>query len=144
MPAFFDSSVLLSILLNDDGADPAIQIWEENQDRVASSLMELECISVLRRSARQFSRSLPNTWLRDRKPELASYLEEVSLKPIDAEVVETVRHEDKLGSCRTLDAIHLGTALLFQRASEEPFVICTFDQRMAGACRLLGLQTLPQ
>jgi predicted nucleic acid-binding protein len=143
MPAYLDSSLLLSMILKDARSHLAEGIWSEHSMRVSSFLTELECITVLRRIAKQHPDRFEGPWLDAKRGLLAATLETVSMKAIDSDVLETVRHDERLGVCRTLDAIHLATALLFQRVSEEPLVVCTLDQRMADACRLVGLPTLP-
>lgn len=143
MPAYVDSSLLLSMLLNDENAARASQAWREHQDRVASTLIELECITVLRRVAKQYPRRLPKKRLSLLRERLASYLEEVSLKHIDDTVIEIIRREDRLAGCRTLDAVHIATALLFQSVADGPLHVCTLDQRMAKACKQFGLVPIP-
>ncbi|MBN1344861.1 MAG: PIN domain-containing protein [Phycisphaerae bacterium] len=139
MPAFFDSSVVLSLLLKDENADDAARLWSLQRDRVASVLLELECLSVLRRAAAASGARLPQRWLEDREAELAAYLEEVSIREIDESVIDVIRGEDRLAGCRSLDAIQLATAMIFQSAADGPFQVCTVDRRMAEMCEPLGL-----
>jgi len=71
---------------------------------------------------------------------LGIFLEEISLRTLDSVVIDVIRDERKLAECRTLDSIHLATALLFRRASPEPFSFYTLDEKMAEAARKLGFQ----
>lgn len=139
MPALFDSSVVLSLLLKDSHADEAVRLWSSHEDRTASKLLEVECLCVLRRTAKTADARLPSGWLGERDSELATYLEEVSVKPIDDAVIELIRQEERLAGCRSRDAVHIATAILFQQASEDPFRVCTLDKRMAEMCERVGL-----
>jgi predicted nucleic acid-binding protein len=143
MPAFFDSSVLLSILLNDRNSVTAAEVWSAHEDRTASVLMEVECLSVLRRTAKQVESRLSPKWLGDRMGELETRLADISLKEIDGAVIDVIRHEGRLGGCRSLDSIHLATALLFQAAAGAPLYVCTLDKQMAETCKRLGLEPIP-
>jgi hypothetical protein len=65
------------------------------------------------------------------------------LKPIDDEVMAYLRQDVRLAGCRTLDALHLATALLFQSHSEEPITLLTLDGRMQALARDVGLRVAP-
>jgi predicted nucleic acid-binding protein len=51
-----------------------------------------------------------------------------------------VRTENRLAPCRSLDAIHIATALLFQNACPEDFTFFTFDERQAAVAKAVGLK----
>lgn len=59
----------------------------------------------------------------------------VALRPIDREVIDRAA---RLGpvELRSLDAIHLATALLLTPAPE---VFCSYDARLSAAARAAGL-----
>lgn len=134
MPAYFDSSVLLSLLLGDGNAAAAKALWHDELDRVSSTLLDAECTTVLRRAAP----SLEAAELEAALAQLGLALEEVTLKPVDEDIASTVRDMPELAGCRTLDAAHLATALFF-RAADPDLRLCTFDIRMAEVARRLGL-----
>ncbi len=136
MPAYFDSSVLLSIVLGDEHATHARRLWHDEIDRVSSVLLSVECKTVLRR--------IPDAQLggedrRDAEERLGLALEEVTLKPVDEDIAEVVRAESALGNCRALDAAHLATALYFRDGGDADLRVCTFDTRMGDVAARLGL-----
>ena len=51
MPAYFDSSVLVSLLVGDAQAKSARELWHGETERVSSIVLDVECTTVLRRLA---------------------------------------------------------------------------------------------
>jgi predicted nucleic acid-binding protein len=137
MPGYFDSSVVLSLLLGDQHAAQALELWHAELDRVSSVLLEIECRTVLRRLP---AAELPDRQRRIAEQRLALALEEVTLKPVGDDIVAVVRETHSLGGCRTLDAVHLATALYFRAAAEADFRVYTFDLSMAELARRLGFR----
>ena len=138
MPAYFDSNILISVLKNDLHAEEAARLWEAHKDRVSSILLEIECRIVLRRFANEFGK-LPSGWLSSKEEWLQQTLETIALRTIDDSIAEVIRREPLLARCRSLDAIHLATALHFRKTSDEPFYFFTFDSRVAEMAKQLQL-----
>lgn len=140
MAFYVDSSVLISILKNDAQAPQAEAIWSQQTSPVSSVLLEAECVTVLRRTYPQFKKEFPENWLKIKEEGLALRLAEVELKMVDEEVMDIIRTERRLAPCRSLDAIHVATALLFQQASPNDFTFFTFDERQAAVAKAVGLK----
>ena len=68
----------------------------------------------------------------------------MTFKSIDDAIERIVRGESRLAGCRTLDAIHVATALYFAPHLNEPLIICSFDRRLRSAAEGLELQTHPR
>jgi predicted nucleic acid-binding protein len=137
MPGYFDSSVVLSLLLGDQHAARAHDLWHAELDRVSSVLLEIECRTVLRRLP---APRLPETQRRIAEQRLTLALEEVTIKPVGDDIVAVVRDTQSLGGCRTLDAVHLATALYFRAAADADLWVHTFDLSMAELARRLGFR----
>lgn len=135
MVAYFDSSILLSILLGDDHAAQGHELWTQESDRVSSILLEAECHTVLRGTA---TRKRSANERRVVLEQLATALDEVTLKPVDEDIVSLIRATPKLAECRTLDAVHVATALYFRAAADQALPLRTFDQRMAKVAARVG------
>src|SRR5512143_3432564 len=112
MPAYFDSSVLVSLLVGDAQAKSARELWHGETERVSSVLLEVECATVLRRA-------VPSRARQGAEERLSLALQEVTIKSVDHEVAAIVRATPELSRCRTLDAVHLATALHFRAAEPE-------------------------
>lgn len=137
-PAYVDSSVPLAILLGQAHAAVAAALWDGHPRRVASIVLEAECRTVLRRAARAVGGESRETWLRDRERSLESWLDGLALLDVDRTVVDRLGAEPALGTCRTLDALHLASALLLRERLGPGLVICTFDRALAAAARAAG------
>ncbi len=143
MPGYFDSSFLLASLLDQPGRDKLVPLWDDEPTRVSSILLEAECITVLRRVAASQPAADAEPFLSLRMRYLDQYLAVVSLKNHDEEVNRYLRNEKRLGLCRTLDAIHLATALLFQEQFDSPLTICSLDKQMREVAANLGFPVAP-
>lgn len=143
MPAYFDASVLLASLLQEPGQARLIPLWDDEPTRVSSILLEAECLTVLRRAAASQPVTESAAFLTVRLQLLDDYLAGITLKNHDDEVSRSLRAEPRLKSCRTLDAIHLATALLFQAQFDDPITVCSLDQRLREAAVSLGFPVAP-
>ncbi|MDO8519647.1 MAG: type II toxin-antitoxin system VapC family toxin [Deltaproteobacteria bacterium] len=139
MPAYFDSSVLLSILKHEPREERASVLWNTHKDRVSSLLFEIECWTVLKRYT---TPKFPPAWLLQAQKSLSEFLDTIALKPVDDAIAKIVREQAELSQIRALDSIHVATALFFQKQADEPFYFVTFDSRMANAAQSVGLEVL--
>ncbi|HET9372872.1 MAG TPA: type II toxin-antitoxin system VapC family toxin [Vicinamibacterales bacterium] len=127
-PVYLDSSAVLKLVLPERESEPltrALQGWE---DLVSSALAAIESRRALRRVTRSPA-------IRRR---LEAVLSALTLVRIDDVVVRTAS-DVGAPELRTLDAIHLATALSI---GDLPDAFITYDDRLAGAARALGLDVL--
>jgi predicted nucleic acid-binding protein len=118
---YLDSSVALRTILDVPGRE-LLQTWMEAPGTifVSSRLLRTEVVRVLRRDGRPLAEGMP---LLDR----VGLLEVSRATHIVAESIE--RH------VKTLDALHLATALLVG----EPVTVATHDMTMKAVAEHLGL-----
>jgi predicted nucleic acid-binding protein len=135
MSAYFDSSVLLSLLIGDAHAARAYELWTHELERVSSILLEIECTTVLRRLPPE---SFSSAARRAAQNGLELALSEVTLEPVDEDVASLARSTAGLAPCRTLDATHMATALFFLAGADRELRFCTFDACMADNARRVG------
>ena len=136
MIAYVDSSVLLRLILRQEGA---LKEWDTVERGVASALVEVECLRTLDR-------------LRIRgmleEPDLVQLRETVFRMTASLEVIEVSapvlsRASQPLPtSLGTLDAIHLVTALMWRDELQSDLAMATHDQALAQAARASGLQAI--
>jgi predicted nucleic acid-binding protein len=141
--AYIDSSVILAALLGQPEASTAAAWWDAHPRRVSSVLLEAECRTVLRRAARSGAR-LPRGWLARQEATLAEWLDAVTLRIVDRSVIERLAIESALCGCRTLDALHLATALELRDHVGPELVLCTLDAEQAALAATLGLRVEAQ
>lgn len=127
---YLDTSFVGLIFLNQEHAQEANQILHDlGKDNffASSRLLEVELIRLMRRNGLALD-------------DVNEYLRELYLLPIDDAVVE--RACTLTGSLKSLDAIHLATALTID-SPRDPVTFLTHDARLLAEARRLGLNTLP-
>lgn len=144
MPAaYFDSSAVSAFVLGQPEGVGALEIWAAQDARCSSILLKTECLIHLRKHAVRLPKGASGSWLRERSMLLENSLEEIHLKDIDASVLAVLEREPGLADCRTLDALHLATALLMRDRAGEGFKLVTLDERMRQTAGKLKLDILP-
>jgi predicted nucleic acid-binding protein len=142
MPTYYDASFLLAGFLEPD--QPVHQtLWDDEPVKLGSSLLEAECVTVLRRVAATWPATEATEFLTTRLEWLDRCLVSILVESVNDEVLRRLRNEPRLGNCRTLDALHLATALLFQEQLDERLTVCTLDQRMRATAHSLGFVVAP-
>jgi predicted nucleic acid-binding protein len=140
---YIDTSFLLSALL---GQHPRLDhdaIWNDAEERVSSHIIRIETQVSVRRAGGGLSGGAA-AWSEATMRRLRSYLDAITCKYLDDAIEEIIASRDELSRCRTLDAIHLATALFFQDHLPEPLGVCTLDGRMRATARDIGLTLIPE
>jgi predicted nucleic acid-binding protein len=131
MAAYFDSSVLLAILFNEERQDEAYSYWSNASTKVSSILLKIETIVSLRRLCELNKQRLDSNWLGKKSKELDEYLDEVNYRIIDEEIERSIYLKKELSKCRSLDAIHIATALMYrENNNNENIQLYSFDNAM--------------
>jgi predicted nucleic acid-binding protein len=134
--AYIDSSVVLRRLLEQSGAIPALRQWR----LFSSQLVEVEIRRTLLRyhaerilSAAKFARRV-NEWnlVRD----------SIDLIPISNGIMQRAA-EPFPTLVKTLDAIHLATAIGWAGQTQAPVTILTHDRPLGIAASACGFQVVP-
>ena len=144
MATYIDSSFLLSILLEQNESLKAIKIWKNDDVRVSSILLQAECIITLRRISDIQKKTLPDNWLEEKEVELKNLLQEVTIKIFDKSILDIIDLKKSLSGCRTLDAIHLASAMEFKDNFGGNFFICSYDINMRDISKKIGFKILPK
>lgn len=126
---YVDSSVPLLALMEQTGGSEAAALDEHRGEalrKVSSALLNVEVSRALRREGLD--------------PALAdALLDSIDLVVIDDEVVQ--RAKALTGELKSLDAIHLATALMLDHP-RDPVVLLTHAARLAEAARAHGLEVI--
>ena len=137
---YFDTSVIASMLLCDSNADKSLALWSQCQYPVSSQLLVFETTTVIQRVAQKLPRSSQEKWIKESFSWLERISAQMALHEINSQVLDHIRKQPQLGSCRSLDAIHIATAQIFHRESSA-FILHSFDKRMLDIASLLGIPT---
>jgi uncharacterized protein len=122
--AYLDTSAVVKLLVR-EGETAALRRWLRRRPRrVASALLSVELLRAARRAGE------PRLVVEARR-----LLSGITLVDVDGAVLDRAG-ELEPGQLRTLDAIHLATAL---SVGAELDAVVTYDRRMADAAALVGL-----
>ena len=139
---YFDSSAVLAMLFQQEVASDVLGLWETSSYRVSSFLTYFECVNVNSRYCAGLPVVNRQKWGAESSRWIDNAMRSLSLHEVNASVLERLKRESKLVDARTLDAIHLATALIFQDAGVQVELV-TFDERMRKCASQLGLSVLP-
>jgi uncharacterized protein len=121
---YLDSSAFVKAIVDEPGSSQLREyLKERGGERVSSALLRAEALRAVRHLGREGLATVREG------------LRRVDLIAIDDRILDAAGILDP-GIIRTLDAIHLATALTLGDDLES---IVTYDQRMMGAAGLLGL-----
>jgi predicted nucleic acid-binding protein len=134
--AYIDSSVVLRRLLKHPDALKGLTGW----NLVASDLMEVEALRTLYRTHSEGR--LSDDELGARIAELREIVAALDQFPITKSVLRRAGGP-LAGVLKTLDAIHLATALLWSEHFGENIVMITHDRQLARVARASGLEVHP-
>ena len=131
---------MLSWLLAENSSGPVRPILS-NADLVnASDLTLIECDRVLIRATT--TKRIPEAKISDRRALLARVSEHRTLFRVDSDIVARTRQPFPQEPIRTLDAIHLATAIVARNLVPE-IQLLTLDNRMRICGTQLGFEILP-
>ena len=128
--AYFDSSMVLAILLGETRKKEAYEYWQNASIRVSSILLRIETVVSLRRTYEFYKNKLDDNWLVEKVKILDEYLNEVNYRIIGTKIEREIYLKKELSKCRSLDAIHIATALKFREMNNVDIMLYTFDKTM--------------
>lgn len=129
MNLYVDASVILRIIV---GADDALDGWKAWKAPASSVLLQVECLRTLDRyqkSGEVKRAEIPRTYAA-----LHEAMSRTELLKLDAGIVERAGGQFGL-PLKTLDAIHLVTAITWRQRINEEVTIATHDKPLAAAAR---------
>jgi predicted nucleic acid-binding protein len=129
--SYFDASIVLAILLDENKKREAFGFWQDSTIRISSVLLKIETIVSLRRTYENNKSKLDDNWLTEKAKLLDEYLNEVNYRIVGSKIEREIYLKKDLAKCRSLDAIHIATALKFREMNNgKDVVIYTFDKTM--------------
>jgi predicted nucleic acid-binding protein len=139
--SYFDSSILLAILLDEERQEEAYSYWR-NSIRVSSILLKIETIIGIRRTHEIYKHKLENDWLNKKTKIMDEYLNEVNYKVLNNKIEREIYLRKELAQRRSLDAIHIATALQFREINNNGEIyLYTFDKTMHSLAKRYKFKT---
>ena len=140
MNVYAESSAVLAWLLGEDASPQVRDALGSAALVMASDVTLIECDRVLIRAVALGEMTEADA--ADRRAELNAAAAHWHVWRVSAEIVERARRPFPGEPIRTLDAIHLASALA-ARAALAGVQVLSLDDRIRGAARCLGLQLQP-
>jgi predicted nucleic acid-binding protein len=137
---YAESSAVLAWLLDEAAAPEIRQFLSGAAIIVASDLTLIECDRVLQRAIALGE--LNAVEAADRHAYLSAAASQWQILHLGGEVVDRVRQPFPAEPIRTLDAIHLASALT-ARAAVPGLCLLSLDDRVRAAAKKLGFELLP-
>lgn len=136
MKAYVDASVVLRIVLDQPGqlAEP-----ERLDEPLTSSLTLVEVLRTIDRV--RLSGEVPGDALVVHYQKARELLDHVATIDLDAHTLQRAS-EPMRTPLRTLDALHLATALRWSEAAGEHLLFATHDHELAQAAAVAGLEVV--
>lgn len=131
---------MLSWLLGESASGAAREALEDAGTVVASELTLIECDRALLRAA--LTGRVAEAAAADRRAWLARVSDQWTVLGLDPEIAARARRPFPREPLRTLDALHLATALS-ARATFDGLRLLSLDERVRSAARDLGFEVLP-
>lgn len=141
MNLYAESSSVLAWLLGEAEAGPVQSGLSSAELVIASDLTLVECDRVLHRST--LSGDLSEVDAADRRATLSRAAAHWILVRLEGEVIERARRPFPVEPIRSLDALHLSTALLV-RTLVPDLRILALDRRVRDNGAALGFELLPE
>jgi predicted nucleic acid-binding protein len=136
MKAYLDASVVLRIILR---APKPLTEWPSIEEHISSALLRVECLRTLERLG--IEDKIPDEEIARRSNEVRVVIESVRLLTITPAIL--ARAAEPFGTLlKSLDAIHLATAIEWRRQGHADFVFATHDLRLARAAEAVGFPVL--
>ena len=140
MILYAESSAVLAWLLGESAGERAREILASAELVLASDLTLIECDRVLSRAVT--TKQITEAHAADRRAHLNKAALHWNVFALDAEIVERARRPFPIEPIRTLDAIHMATAVV-ARSTVSGVALLSLDHRLRECGRTLGLDVLP-
>lgn len=125
---YIDSSAIVKLVAPEPETAALVEALRSDPDIISSALARVEVMRAIMRVG-----TSP-----DRAGRAADVFDRIALVPIDAQVLARAAVLEPR-DLRSLDAIHLATALLLQNDIDG---VLTYDARLAGAAEAAGMAVL--
>lgn len=140
MRLYAESSAILAWLLGESEGEEVRRLLAGSEDIFTSALTLVETDRTLIRA--QVLENLKPVEVADRRRVLARASRRWHLVNLAEEILDRARRPFPGEPIRTLDALHLASALTL-RASIPELAVLSLDNRIRGACLDLGFEVLP-
>jgi predicted nucleic acid-binding protein len=133
---YLDSSVVLRIIL---GSPEPLAGWKEIERSISSALLRVECLRTLERM--RIAEKKPADVIAIRKKTVDDLMSAVDLFAVTNSILQRAG-KPFVAALKTLDAIHLATALAIRDERHENLAFATHDKQLGRAASALEFPVL--
>jgi predicted nucleic acid-binding protein len=134
--AYLDSSILLRALFEEDQGIVGLEI----KYAVSSSIFKVECLRTLDRLQKNSEKKFEEDFS-ERRMRLYSFFKKIAFIPVSHDVLDEASKPLPV-QVKTLDAIHIASATLWQRSERASLLFLTHDKGLARAAQSTGLKVM--
>ncbi|MDQ3432208.1 MAG: type II toxin-antitoxin system VapC family toxin [Actinomycetota bacterium] len=138
MIAYFDSSALVKLVVEEVGSDDAAALWDAADAVLSSRVAYAEVRAAL--AAAQRNHRLTDDQLTEAAQLWDAFWKSLRILELDADLGQRAGELAEEHALSGFDAIHLASVLLL--AADDP-VVATWDSRLHAAAQTIGFATLP-
>jgi len=137
--AYFDTSALINIVLEEDGSQLATELWSRSSSRIANSLVYPDGRAAL--AAAQRAGRIDERAQRTAAQDLETACTAMALIGVDWVLAQRAGEIAERYALRGYDAVHLATAL---DAQDPDLLLVTWDRDLTLAAATAGLAVIPR
>lgn len=136
--AYFDSNAFVKLLIDEDGSDLAVTLWDAASEVVANILAYPEVRAALAAAWR--SKRIDDDQIDEAEGEWERYWSSVRQIDLTELIARVASQECRNHALSGADGVHLASALAL---SEAGVVVVTWDKRLSLGARAAGLHVSP-
>ena len=134
MIAYFDTSAVVPLLIEEPGTRAAAELWDRADRLVSVALVQVEARAALAQAARQGR--ITSGHLRTACEGLAGLMEQLDLIVVDDDLIRVAGDLAEVQALRAYDAVHLAAG---RGAADHEFVLVSGDRALLDAAVAVGL-----
>ena len=138
MNVYFETSAFFKLIVDEEGSDEAVELWEAAHRAIACRLMYPEARAALAAAAR--ARRVTSSEMRLLRSRLESRWDQVEIIEIDDEIARSSGDLAEAHALRGYDSVHLASAVAL---ADETSILATWDLELREAGGRVGLQVAP-
>jgi uncharacterized protein len=136
--AYFDSNAFIKLLVDEEGSELAITLWDGASEVVSNILAYPEVRAAL--AAAQRGNRINQGQLEDAEDEWEIYWSSVRQIDLTELIARIAAQECRNHALSGADGVHLASALAL---AEAEVVVVTWDKRLSNGARAAGLHVSP-
>lgn len=141
MNIYIDTSAVLKLWIDEPQAEAVRLSLEDAQQIASSALARVEAASTLARLLRE--RRVSPAYYGLMQAEAEFHFSQIRLLEINGETLALAEQLCGVHQLKSLDALHLATALILRFLEPVPWVFMTFDLKLSRAAAAEGLKVWP-